>query len=389
MKSKKELILQQFREQFPKAAEPLVVWAPGRVNLLGEHTDYNDGFVFPMAIDVGITMAGAFNGTDQVNIYSVNFSARDSFSLQELVPSATQKWSNYIRGVCQQFALLGFELKGLDLVVEGNVPQGAGLSSSAALEVAAAVLLDALHGWEQDRVELVKLAQRAENDFVGVDCGIMDQFASMMGQENHALFLDCRSLGYDLIPLPFERQGYAVAVVNSRVQRGLVDSEYNLRREQCEGAVELLGRELSGIKSLRDVAMEHLPLVNGLPDVLAKRARHVVTENNKVLAGIKALEAGDLVQFGELLTASHLSLRDDFEVSRKELDLLVELALGVPGVLGARMTGAGFGGCIIALVPERALREFKERVFQGYKEETGLEAEIYVFKPTAGAGPIL
>ena len=201
MKSKKELILQQFREQFPKAAEPLVVWAPGRVNLLGEHTDYNDGFVFPMAIDVGITMAGAFNGTDQVNIYSVNFSARDSFSLQELVPSATQKWSNFIRGVCQQFALLGFELKGLDLVVEGNVPQGAGLSSSAALEVAAAVLLDALHGWEQDRVELVKLAQRAENDFVGVDCGIMDQFASMMGQENHALFLDCRSLGYDLIPL--------------------------------------------------------------------------------------------------------------------------------------------------------------------------------------------
>ncbi|MCK9526473.1 MAG: galactokinase, partial [Limnochordia bacterium] len=227
----------EFRARFPNTAEPLLVWAPGRVNLLGEHTDYNEGFVFPMAIDVGIYMAGALNKTGEVRLYSLDYQAGATFALEDITPSSHDKWTNYIRGVCREFQLAGFEPRGMDLLVQGNVPQGAGLSSSAALEVATAVLITALHAWHVDRVDMVKMAQRAENDFVGVASGIMDQFASMMGQKDHALFLDCRSLDYELIPTPFEEQGYAVVVINSGVRRGLVDSAYNTRRQECTDAV--------------------------------------------------------------------------------------------------------------------------------------------------------
>lgn len=230
----------QFQEKFPNSKDPDLVWAPGRVNLLGEHTDYNGGYVFPMAIDVGIAMVGALNGGTTVNLYSLDFAASDSFTLSEIVPSQDQTWTNYIRGVFEQFQLRGFQPQGVDLIVHGNVPQGAGLSSSAALEVAAAVLLNKLHRWNVDAVELVKLAQAAENEFVGVATGIMDQFVSMLGAADHALCLDCRSLEYELIALPFDQQDYAVAVMNSMVKRGLVDSEYNTRRQQCEDAVRLL-----------------------------------------------------------------------------------------------------------------------------------------------------
>ncbi|HBN94848.1 MAG TPA: galactokinase, partial [Firmicutes bacterium] len=338
-------IKKEFREKFQGSSEPLIVRAPGRVNLLGEHTDYNEGFVFPMAIDAGITMAGALNGSTSVNLHSLDYDAQDRFDVADIGPSSEKKWTNYIRGVCREFQLAGFDPQGMDILIQGNVPQGAGLSSSAALEVAAAVLINALHGFSAENVELVKLAQRAENNFVGVASGIMDQFASMMGQKDHALFLDCRSLEYELVPTPFEQQGYAVVVINSAVRRGLVDSAYNTRRQECTEAVERLKHDLPGISSLRDVNMEDLSLVNALPQVLAQRARHVVTENNRVLRGISALKAGDLESFGKELTASHQSLQHDFEVSCAELDLLVELALKVPGVLGSRMTGAGFGGC--------------------------------------------
>ncbi|WP_461370618.1 galactokinase [Candidatus Darwinibacter acetoxidans] len=381
-------LLQEFRKRYPKSGTPQAAWAPGRVNLLGEHTDYNQGFVFPMAIDAGIQIAGALNGTERVNLYSLDYAAQESFLLEDIVPSVQNTWVNYIKGVFVEFQKLGLKPQGVDLVLQGNVPQGAGLSSSAALEVAAALLLNSLHGWDTGAVDLVKLAQKAENEFVGVACGIMDQFASMLGQRDHALFLDCRSLDYEAIPLPLAQRSYTVAVVNSGVKRGLAGSEYNIRRSQCEQAVEMLEQQLPGIGSLRDVGEEHLALVNALPDPLARRARHVITENERVLKGVATLKAGDLEEFGRLLNASHASLRDDYEVSCRELDTLVELALEVPGVLGSRMTGAGFGGCTIALVPQPSLPAFQEHIHKHYTERTGLQPEIFVFRPAPGAGII-
>lgn len=378
-------LLEEFKARFPRAGKVQAVRAPGRVNLLGEHTDYNQGFVFPMAIDAGIQIAGELNGTGRVNLYSLNYAAKESFLLEEITPSKSNTWVNYIKGVVWQFQKLGLQPQGADLVIQGNVPQGAGLSSSAALEVAAALLLDALHGWGLGAVDLVKLAQKAENEFVGVACGIMDQFASMLGQKDHALFLDCRSLEYEAVPLPLEKQGYAVAVVNSGVRRGLAGSEYNTRRQQCEEAVQRLQNELPGVESLRDVSLVDLSLVNQLPDPLARRARHVVMENARVQQGVTALKAGELEEFGRLLTASHKSLRDDYEVSCTELDLLVELALQVPGVLGSRMTGAGFGGCTIALVPQTSLPAFEKTVSEEYQRHTGIQPEIFVFRPAPGA----
>ncbi len=377
--------LQQFSAAYPNTGTPLIVRAPGRVNLLGEHTDYNEGFVFPMAIDAGISIVGSLNGSEQVNLYSLDFGAHDHFKVEDITRSTKQTWTNYIKGVCKEFQKAGFELQGMDLMIQGNVPQGAGLSSSAALEVAVALLIASMHNWDISRVELVMLAQRAENEFVGVASGIMDQFASMMGQKEHALFLDCRSLEYELIPTPFEREGYAVVVINSRVERGLVESEYNTRREECTEAVNLLKCNLPEITSLRDVSMDDIDLINALPEVLAQRARHVVSENNRVLLGIEALKAGNLVAFGELLNASHQSLKADFEVSCSELDLLVELALEMPQVLGSRMTGAGFGGCTVTLVPQAILRHFKQTISQKYFARTGLQAVVHVFRASSGA----
>ncbi len=374
-----------FRAKFGTAREPILTHAPGRVNLLGEHTDYNEGFVLPMATNVGITMAGVCNGSSSVNLYSADYSARDRFDLADISSSGQQKWSNYIRGVCKEFQLAGLDLQGMDVLIQGNVPQGAGLSSSAALEVAAALLIASLHNRNLDAVELVKLAQRAENNFVGVASGIMDQFASMMGQEDHALLLDCRTLEYELVPTPFAEQDFAIVVANSQVRRGLVDSAYNTRRQECIEAVEALQPNLPGITSLRDVGLEDLPLINALPGVFAQRARHVVSENNRVLKATSALKVGDLTSFGQDLTASHRSLQHDFEVSCPELNLLVELALKVPGVLGSRMTGAGFGGCTISLVPHIQLSLFEETVAREYGIRTGLKADFYIFSASQGA----
>lgn len=380
-----ERLVEEFQARFPRSGPIQIVEAPGRVNLLGEHTDYNAGFVFPMAIDAGIQLAGALNGTAQVNLYSLDYAAQESFLLKEIVPSKENSWANYVKGVFREFQKLGREPQGVDLVITGSVPQGAGLSSSAALEVGTALLLTALHNWQLETRDLVKLAQRAENDFVGVACGIMDQFASLMGRESHALFLDCRSLEYAAVPLPLAERGYAVAVLNSGVRRGLASSQYNIRRRQCEEAVQLLQEKLPGITALRDVGPEHLAVVNQLPEPLKRRARHVVTENARVLQGVAALQAGDLEEFGRLVSASHASLRDDFEVSCRELDILVELALEVPGVLGSRMTGAGFGGCTIALVPRSSLPTFEEQIRIEYQRRTGLPAEIFTFRPAPGA----
>lgn len=378
-------LLQSFTAQFPQATQPKVIWAPGRVNLLGEHTDYNDGFVFPMAIDRGICMMGALNDSNVVTIYSQDFQTKNSFSLTSIQASQKQRWTNYIRGMCDQLQQAGYQPQGMDLILQGNIPQGAGLSSSAALEIATGLLISSLHNWSIDPIELVKLAQRTENEFVGVASGIMDQFASMMAQEDHALLLDCRSLDFELVPTPFEENNYAVVVIDSGVKRGLVDSEYNDRREQCEAAVQLLQESLPAISALRDVTISDLPLINKLPEVLAKRARHVVNENNRVLKGVEALKAGDLKSFGQLLNASHLSLKNDYQVSCPELDLLVELAQSIPGVLGTRMTGAGFGGCVVSLVPQVSVPLFKNKISQQYHAKSGLTAEIFIFKAAKGA----
>lgn len=370
-----------FREKFNR--QPTVfAAAPGRVNLLGEHTDYNDGFVLPMAIERKITLLGAPNGSDNIRLYSVDFAARDLFSLKEITKTKTNTWSNYIRGVCALFLQAGYSLEGMDIILQGDVPLGAGLSSSAALEVATALLVDGLNDLGKDTIELIKLAQRAENEFVGVNCGIMDQFVSMQGKKDHVLFLDTFSLDFRLIPARFAQLGYSIAVINSGVQRGLVDSEYNLRRRQCEMALNLLRQELPQITSLRMAKKEHLDL---LPKTLAQRIRHVLTENERVLGGVRALRENDLQTFGDLLTASHTSLKEDFQVSSPELDLLVELTLSIPGTLGSKMTGAGFGGCIVSLTPTESLKLLKEEIPVKYKEKTGLTPAIYIFNPSEGA----
>lgn len=381
----KEVLKAKYRELFPESSSPICVAAPGRVNLLGEHTDYNDGYVFPMAIDPHILFVGGLNGSNKVRLFSLDFNQMDEFDLDRTKFSEEHGWANYIRGVSDQLQQAGYKLQGMDIVLQGNIPQGGGLSSSAALEVGAALLMSELNNLNADRVELVKLSQKAENEFVGVNCGIMDQFASMMGEQDHALFLDCRSLQYELVPTGFEEMDCSVVVIHSGVKRGLVDSEYNKRRSQCEEAVELLRKELHDIKALRDVSSEHLDLVNSLPGELAMRARHVVTENQRVLDGIAALKAGNLDRFGQLLNASHESLKTDYEVSCTELDILVDICQGSVGVFGSRMTGAGFGGSNVTIVSNDHVEELKQKVLKEYPAKTGITPQIYVFSASAGA----
>ncbi len=377
-------ILATFKQQFPQASELIMVRAPGRVNLIGEHTDYNDGFVLPMAIDAEIIFVGSIREDSEVHVYSRDFQTKSVFDLENFSKSQQATWSNYIRGVCAKF-LEFTQLKGMNIVLQGNVPQGAGLSSSAALEIGVAVLIRKLNQLDTSDVDLVKLAQKAENEFVGVNCGIMDQFISMLGKKDHVLFLDCRSLEYKLVPAPFAAHDTSVVVINSGVKRGLVDSEYNLRRNQCDAALNSLKKDLPDIKALRDVDISHLDLIEKLEPVLKKRARHVVTENQRVLDTVKLLTAGDISGFGNLMNQSHVSLRDDYEVSCPELDLLVSLAQSVPGTYGSRMTGAGFGGSTVSLVKNSSLANFKSTIEAEYTKKTTYIPEIFVFNPSEGA----
>jgi len=357
--------------------------APGRVNLIGEHTDYNDGFVLPAAIDREIIMSVRPRGGRQVNLNSFNFQATSSFSLYQIGYDAEQPWSNYLRGVCYVLEEAGYHLRGADVVFGGNVPIGSGLSSSAALEVATATAFLTLAEYDVPGPQVAQLCQRAENEFVGTRCGIMDQFISVLGQAGHALLVDCRSLDYRAVPLP---AGVKVVVGDTGVRRGLASSEYNTRRAQCEEGVARLQPVLPGITALRDVTPEQLDAHQArLPEETYRRCRHVVTENARVLQAIAAMEAGDLPALGALLNASHESLRDDYEVSCDELDLLVALARQQPGVYGSRMTGAGFGGCTVSLVADEHAREFVRTVGKAYGEATGLEWQIYVCEAVAGA----
>jgi galactokinase len=377
------MIEESFQRVFGSLPET-VVRAPGRVNLIGEHTDYNDGFVLPAAIDRAIVYAGRRRADRRVRVYAYDFNAFVEFRLNEIRRDTEKTWSNFLRGVCKFLEADGHRLTGADIVFGGDVPREAGLSSSAAVEVGATVFWNELLQLGLDPVYVVKLARRTENVFVGVPCGIMDQFISALGRRDHALFLDCRDLAYRQVPL---RADVKIVVCNSGVKRALAQSEYEVRLKQCRQSVDKIASALRpDIKSLRDVELADLENTRGsLEGMLWRRAHHVVSENARVLEAVKVLETGNMERFGELMNASHESLRDDYEVSSRELDTLVELARRQPGVLGARMTGAGFGGCTVNLVRADAAESFAQAVAKGYEETLGLKAEVYVCRASDGA----
>lgn len=368
-----------------------VVRAPGRVNLIGEHTDYNDGFVLPAAIDRDVLIAVRGRADRRVRVYSLDYRERVEFDLDRVEHDPTHPWSNYIRGTLRVLGEKGLPLPGMDLVVTGEVPQGAGLSSSAALETATAVAARAVGGFELQGPKLALACQAAENGFVGVNCGLMDQFASALGRAGNALFIDCRSYEYELVPVP---AGYRIVICDSGVRRGLRDSDYNLRRAQCEEAVRLLRRDLPRIRALRYVSSEELALLGTkLPVEVRKRATHIVLENERVLRSVEALRGGRFAEFGRLMAESHASLRDLFEVSCPELDALVEIASGLPGVAGARMTGAGFGGCTVNLVQEELVDDFIREILPEYArrvdpDRLAAKPQVYVCRAEDGAGEI-
>lgn len=370
-----------YQQEFDTSPE-LVVSAPGRVNLIGEHTDYNDGFVLPMAIDRKICIGGSLRNDDRVQLYSLNFKKTAEFSISSLIKE--KDWSDYIKGVIAEYLKLGEQIQGFNAVVYGDVPLGSGLSSSAAIEVATAFFLAQLHGIAISPEDTAKLCQRAENSFVGMNCGIMDQFISRLGQEGHALYLDCRTLHYQLVPC--DLAGYVVAICNSNVKRKLVDSGYNERRAQCEEGVRIFQTKLNGITALRDVTSDQLEQhKSAFSPVVYKRCKHVVTENERTTKAVSALQQGDISRFGTLLNQSHASLRDDYEVSCSELDALVEIAQHIDGTVGSRMTGAGFGGCTVSIVHESALKTFTAAILDEYAKRTGIRAEIYVSRASDGA----
>ncbi len=374
-------------ERFGRAPEG-VAEAPGRVNLLGEHLDYNEGLVLPAAIDRSVLVAYVTRPDTEVRLYSMDFGGESGFSLDEaIIRDEEQPWSNYLRGVFAAFRGEGFSGAGLDITVTGDVPISAGLSSSAAVEVAMAGVLRAAWRLDMDDERLALLCQRAENEFVGVQCGVMDQLASALGVEGCALLIDCRRMGREPVPLQLEEHGLALLAVDSGVPRRLEASAYNERREECAEALRLLQpamRERSP-RALRDVTLDDLALHAGrLPPVLFRRARHVVTEQQRVTDGAAALRQGDHAMFGALMNGSHASLRDDFEVSCPELDRLVALARSLRGVLGTRLTGAGFGGCTVQLVRQEAIDAFAQEVVERYRNETGLPAKLHVCRAAGG-----
>jgi galactokinase len=369
---------QQFQFHF-NAKPDLIVRAPGRVNLIGEHTDYNDGFVLPMAIDHAVWLALRPRTDGKVRIHSLDLETESAFELHSLTRSGD--WIEYPKGVASELIKAGYELKGFDAVMTGDVPRGAGLSSSAAVELATARAFAAVSGFEWNAPLMAKIAQKAENSWVGVNCGIMDQMASAACKEGYALFLDCRSLEIQHAPLP---EGVSIVILDTSTRRGLVDSAYNERRSQCEEAARWFG-----VKALRDVSVEEFEKKtkeeSGLSEVAIKRARHIVTENERVLEAIEVMKNGNVKRLGELFNASHDSLRDDFEVTNEALNIMVECAREQPGCYGARMTGAGFGGCAVALVEESQTKAFTQAVSAAYRQRSGIDANIYVCKASEGA----
>jgi galactokinase len=382
-------VIQKFQEIFGEAPT-FLVRAPGRVNLIGEHTDYNDGFVLPMAIDRAAWIAARPRDDRQVHVYSLDYEEISEFSLVDLQKG--KGWAEYIKGVANELRVAGFdtlpgtgklspttsELGGWEGVLGGDVPKGAGLSSSAAVELAAARAFGAVSGFAWEPARMARVGQKAENHWVGVNCGIMDQMVSAAAQAGHALFLDCRSLEYQHIPLP---ESAAVVVMDTSTRRGLVGSAYNERRAQCEEAAKFFG-----VPALRDVSLNEFNVKSGqLEDTVMRRARHIITENQRVLNAVKAMHAGNALEVGKLFNESHASLRDDFEVTNQALNQIVDCAQTHSACYGARMTGAGFGGCAVALVKRERVEAFVEATGEAYRAVSGLDARIYVCSAAQGA----
>ena len=365
---------------------PRTFRAPGRVNLIGEHTDYNDGFVMPAAIDLSVFVRVWPREDRKLQIRSENFGEQIEFDLDEPAPARRGHWSDYAIGVAVMLERAGHRLRGAFLHIRGEVPFGGGLSSSAAVEVATASALTANSSLNIDKRELALLCQKAENEFVGAHVGIMDQFVALFGQAQHALMLDCRSLDFKLLPLP---DTVNVVICNTMVKHSLASSAYNERRAQCEQGVKRLSRHLPNVKALRDVTIEQLEeFKSELSGVVYRRCRHVITENARVLSAAHALEKGNLSAFGELMDESHRSLRDDYEVSSKELNLAVDLAQKIEGVFGARMTGGGFGGSTVNIVDVNHVELFRQRVTIDYERIMNIKPEIYVCEASNGAEEI-
>lgn len=374
-------LARQFAQLFD-AAPTHLTRAPGRVNLIGEHTDYNEGFVLPAAIDRAAFVAARPREDRLLRLYATQKEQRAQLNLDTLRPDAVQNWPAYIAGMADFLQQAGYQLRGADLVIDGDVPQGAGLSSSAALEVAVGATLMQLADQPIDRVELARIGQRTEHSYIHVKSGIMDQLISALGKRQHALLIDCRDLSTQPLPLHPDAQ---IVVCNSKVKRELAHSGYNQRRAECDEAVARLQAELPQIQTLRDVTTEQLEAHAGLlsPTVL-KRARHVVTENARVLASAEALRCGDLGRFGALMNEAHVSYRDDFEASTPEIEVLVAAALTVPGVYGSRLTGGGWGGCTVSLIDEDEVERFCSVVAAVYEHEVGYRPEIYVCSAADG-----
>ena len=361
-----------------------VFFAPGRINLIGEHTDYNNGYVLPCAINFGTYLLARPNDEKMVRLASENFDFTTQISIEKPMARHHDHWVNYPLGVYNEFAQRKVKVQGADLLYYGNIPNGAGLSSSASIEVATAVMLNDQARADLPMMELVKLSQQAENQFVGLNCGIMDQFAVGFGKKDHALFLEIATMKYE--PVPLKLADYRIIVANTNKRRGLADSKYNVRVKECRKAVEYL-RQVRPINFLSDMSFpEFVSVKHLIPETtIRKRARHILSENQRVLDAVAALRHGDLPLLGQLMNASHNSLRYDYEVTGAELDALAEAARRTPGVLGSRMTGAGFGGCTISLVQKDTIANFKESVAQQYHQATGLQAEFYETEPGDGA----
>jgi galactokinase len=371
----------KFEKRFNRPPRFLVA-APGRVNLIGEHTDYNDGFVLPMAIDRYAVMAADFSGSPEFTLHDAHADSTARIDLSRPVTKGEPKWSNYVRGVLAGFQNRGVKIPALDVALESTVPLGGGLSSSAALEVSTATLLEAATGEVMDPVEKALLCQKAEHEFAGVPCGIMDQFISVMGQKDQLLLLDCRSCKTQLVPMNDPEVG--ILIINSNVKHELGTGEYAKRRAQCEAAAKILG-----VKSLRDVSADALENASSrMDEVVFRRARHVISEIERTVSAAEGCRASNWTAVGQLMYASHDSLRDDYEVSCSELDTIVEIAgrIGMKGgVFGCRMTGGGFGGCAVALLQTDAVAHISETIAEEYKRKTGVEASLFMSRPAAGA----
>ncbi|MDE6883339.1 MAG: galactokinase [Lachnospiraceae bacterium] len=383
----KEAVLKKFGELYGDTQGVNVYFAPGRVNLIGEHTDYNGGHVFPCALTIGTYVAARKRADRKLTFYSMNFDRLGVVegSLDDLTPAKEAEWTNYPKGVMWAFAGRGMEMDcGLDIVLYGNIPNGSGLSSSASLEVVTGYVLKDLYGFDVTNVDLAKIGQYSENNFNGMNCGIMDQFASAMGKKDNAIFLDTADLSYEYAPLVLD--GAKIVVTNSNVKHSLVNSAYNERRSECEKALEEL-QTVVDIKGLGDLTEEqfeaHKEAIKS--EVRVKRAKHAVYENQRTIRAVAALKNNDLKLFGELMNASHVSLRDDYAVSCEEIDVLVEEAWKVDGVIGSRITGGGFGGCTVSIVRDEAVDAFQEKVGAAYKERVGRTADFYVVE--IGDGP--